>query len=80
MTACDLLRVGTAGADGGPRPFSSARRARARCAARWPRRQEPSLAVALVGLTAATMLAMSWTHLRGLLIQAQRAEAKAGGT
>jgi hypothetical protein len=33
----------------------------------------------LVGLTAATMLAMSWTRLRGRLIQAQRAEAKAGG-
>jgi hypothetical protein len=28
------------------------------------------LAVGLVGLTAATMLAMSWTHLRGRLIQA----------
>jgi hypothetical protein len=25
----------------------------------------------LVGLTAATMLAMSWTHLRGRLIQAR---------
>ena len=25
----------------------------------------------LVGLTAATMLAMSWTHLRDLLIQAR---------
>jgi len=37
------------------------------------------LAVALaglVGLTAATMLAMSWTHLRGRLIQAQRAHAE----
>jgi len=30
----------------------------------------------LVGLTAATMLAMSWTHLRGSLIQAQRAGAE----
>jgi MFS family permease len=29
------------------------------------------LAVGLVGLTAATMLAMSWTHLRGRLIQAR---------
>ncbi len=29
----------------------------------------------LVGLTAATMLAMSWTHLRVRLIQAHRAEA-----
>jgi MFS family permease len=29
----------------------------------------------LVGLTAATMLAMSWTHLRLQLIQAQRAES-----
>jgi len=29
----------------------------------------------LVGVTAATMLAMSWTHLRGQLIQAQRGEA-----
>jgi MFS family permease len=28
----------------------------------------------LVGLTAATMLAMSWTQMRGRLIQAQRAE------
>jgi MFS family permease len=28
----------------------------------------------LMGLTAATMLAMSWTHLRGGLIQAQRTE------
>jgi hypothetical protein len=32
----------------------------------------------LVGLTAATMLAMSWTHLRGRLIQAQPAEADSG--
>ena len=31
----------------------------------------------LVGVTAATMLAMSWTHLRGRLIQAQRGEAEA---
>ncbi|MGD0247169.1 MAG: MFS transporter [Streptosporangiaceae bacterium] len=30
----------------------------------------------LVGVTAATMLAMSWTHLRTWLIQAQQAEAK----
>jgi MFS family permease len=30
----------------------------------------------LVGLTAATMLAMSWTHLRTGLIQAQQAETK----
>jgi hypothetical protein len=29
------------------------------------------LAVGLAGLTAATMLAMSWTHLRGRLIQAR---------
>lgn len=29
----------------------------------------------LVGLTAATMLAMSWTHLRVRLIQAPRVEA-----
>ena len=33
----------------------------------------------LVGVTAATMLAMSWTHLRGSLIQAQRGEAEALG-
>ena len=33
----------------------------------------------LVGVTAATMLAMSWTHLRGRLIQAQRDEAEAIG-
>jgi len=32
-----------------------------------------------VGVTAATMLAMSWTHLRGRLIQAQRDEAEAIG-
>ena len=31
----------------------------------------------LVGVTAATMLAMSWTHLRGRLIMAQRGEAEA---
>ncbi|MGH3235664.1 MAG: hypothetical protein ACRDOH_20915, partial [Streptosporangiaceae bacterium] len=37
------------------------------------------LSCALVGLTAATMLAMSWTHLRVSLIQAQRAEAEATG-
>jgi hypothetical protein len=40
------------------------------------------LAVALaglVGLTAATMLAVNWTHLRGRLIQARRAEAQAAG-
>jgi hypothetical protein len=30
-----------------------------------------------VGVTAATMLAMSWTHLRGKLIQAQRGAAEA---
>ncbi len=33
----------------------------------------------LVGLTAATMLAMSWTHLRVRLIQAQRAGAEPTG-
>ena len=33
----------------------------------------------LLGLTAATMLAMSWTHLRGRLIQAQRTEAETAG-
>ncbi len=33
----------------------------------------------LVGLTAATMLAMSRTHLRAGLIQAQRAEVEATG-
>ncbi len=33
----------------------------------------------LVGLTAATMLAMRWTHLRAPLIEAQRAEAGAAG-
>ena len=33
----------------------------------------------LVGVTAATMLAMSGTHLRGRLIQAQRGEAEALG-
>ncbi len=33
----------------------------------------------LVGVTAATRLAMSWTHLRGRLIQAQRGEAEAVG-
>lgn len=32
----------------------------------------------LAGLTAATMLAMNWTHLRAWLIQAQQAEAAAG--
>lgn len=32
----------------------------------------------LVGLTAATMLAMNWTHLRARLIQAQQAEVTAG--
>jgi hypothetical protein len=31
----------------------------------------------LVGVTAATMLAMSWTHLLGRLIMAQRGEAEA---
>ena len=31
----------------------------------------------LVGVTAATMLAMSWTHLRGRLIMAQRGKAEA---
>jgi hypothetical protein len=31
----------------------------------------------LVGLTAATMLAMSWTHLRFRVIQAQLAGAEA---
>ena len=30
-------------------------------------------------MTAATMLAMNWTHLRGTLIQAQRGEAEAVG-
>jgi hypothetical protein len=34
----------------------------------------------LMGLTSATMLAMSWTHLRGRPIQAQRAEAEAIST
>ena len=34
----------------------------------------------LVGVTAATMLAMNWTHLRARLIQAQQAEATAAGT
>jgi MFS family permease len=33
----------------------------------------------LVGVTAATVLAMSWTHLRTRLIQAQQAEAKTAG-
>jgi hypothetical protein len=33
----------------------------------------------LVGVTAATMLAMSWTHLRGRLIHAQRGEAETMG-
>jgi MFS family permease len=33
----------------------------------------------LLGLTAATMLAMSWTHLRTSLIQAQRTEAETPG-
>lgn len=37
------------------------------------------LTVGLVGVTAVTMLAMSWTHLRGRLIQAQRGEAEALG-
>jgi len=39
----------------------------------------PPLAVGLaglLGLTAATMLAMSWTHLRARLIEAQRTEAE----
>ena len=36
-------------------------------------------AAGLVGVTAATRLAMSWTHLRGRLIQAQRGEAEAVG-
>ena len=31
----------------------------------------------LLGITAATMLAMSWTRLRGRMIQAQRGEAEA---
>jgi len=31
----------------------------------------------LVGVTAATMLTMSWTYLRGRLIMAQRGEAEA---
>jgi hypothetical protein len=31
----------------------------------------------LVGVIAATMLAMSWTYLRGRLIMAQRVEAEA---
>ena len=30
----------------------------------------------LLGLTAATVHVMSWTHLRGRLIQAQRTEAE----
>ena len=34
----------------------------------------------LVGLTAATMVVMNWTHLRARLIQAQQAEAEATGT
>jgi MFS family permease len=34
----------------------------------------------LVGLTAATMLAINWTYLRTRLIQAQQAEATAAGT
>jgi MFS family permease len=34
----------------------------------------------LVGLTAATMLAINWTNLRTRLIQAQQAEATAAGT
>ena len=33
----------------------------------------------LVGVTAATMLAMSWTHLCGRPIQAQRGEAETMG-
>ena len=33
----------------------------------------------LVGVTAAIMLAISWTHLRGRLIQAQRGEAETMG-
>jgi len=33
----------------------------------------------LMGLTAATMLAMSWTRLRTRLIQAQHADAEAPG-
>ena len=33
-------------------------------------RRRPGRLVGLVGLAAATMLAMSWTHLRGRLIQA----------
>jgi len=37
------------------------------------------LAVGLVGLTAATMLAMNWTHLRARLIRAQQAQATAVG-
>jgi len=32
-----------------------------------------------MGLTAATMLAMNWTHLRTRLIQAQQAEATTAG-
>jgi MFS family permease len=42
----------------------------------------PPLAVGLaglIGLTGATMLAMSWTHLRTRLIQAQRAGGEAPG-
>jgi MFS family permease len=42
----------------------------------------PPLAVGLaglMGLTAATMLAMSWTHLRTRLIQAQHAHAETAG-
>jgi hypothetical protein len=33
----------------------------------------------LVGLTAATMVAMSWTHPRTRLIRAQRADAEPAG-
>jgi hypothetical protein len=33
----------------------------------------------LVGVTATTIFAMSWTHLRGRLIMAQRGEAEALG-
>jgi hypothetical protein len=38
------------------------------------------LAVGLAGLTAVTTLAMSWTHLRARLIQAQQAETKTAGS
>jgi hypothetical protein len=39
-----------------------------------------TLADGAVGLTAATMVVMNWTHLRARLIQAQQAEAEATST